>query len=135
MTIGERIKEARAARNFSQLDLALRLGVTQGAIGQYERGVNLPSLNLAVPLARELQVTTDWLLGMDNAPLVDVASSFAKLGELAFLCQLTKALDAGELTGSQIALLGELAKELSKANKLALAMHTSGCATYNAISP
>jgi transcriptional regulator with XRE-family HTH domain len=125
MTIGDRIKEARAALNFSQLDLALRLGVTQGAIGQYERGVSLPSLNLAVPLARELQVSTDWLLGMDSAPLVDVTRSLAKLSELALLRQLTKALDAGDLTGSQISLLGELVKELSKANKLESAVPMS----------
>jgi repressor LexA len=72
MSNGERIKEARAARNFSQVDLALRLGVTQGAIGQYERGDNLPPLNLAAPLARELHVSTDWLLGMETAPLADV---------------------------------------------------------------
>lgn len=115
-TIGERIKEARGAVGLSQAELGLRVGVSQGAIAQYERGENYPAIIQAVPLAQALQVTTDWLLGNITMSLVDARRSLARLSEMALVSQLTRALEGGLLTGSQVVLLGGLVAEFSAHN-------------------
>jgi hypothetical protein len=79
----------------------------------------MPSLSLAVPLARELRVSTDWLLGMDTSRLEDNQIKRAKLSELAFLHQLTAALNEGKLTQTQIWLLSEMMRELIRSSQLA----------------
>ena len=43
MSIGERIKKRREELGMSQLELAKRVGVTQGSIGNYETGVSNPT--------------------------------------------------------------------------------------------
>lgn len=118
MTIGERIKEARRGKDLSQLELALRLEISQGAVGQYERDIILPALSQVVGLARELQVSTDWLLGAESATLTEVLRARTKLSELAFLRRLTEALENGKLNGTQIGLLDELVGEFIKTSKL-----------------
>lgn len=117
MPIGDRIKEARLARRLSQQDLAALLGITQGAVGQYERGDNLPSLNLAAALARELLVTTDWLLELDSNALAEAAKRVKRLSELALLSRLAAAFDQGAISENQVALLGGLVDEFTKANR------------------
>ncbi len=47
-----RLKVLRAERDWSQADLALRLGVSRQAINAIERGKSAPSLPLAFRLAR-----------------------------------------------------------------------------------
>lgn len=51
MTIGERIKTARKAARLSQRELGEKIGVTHAAVGQWESGVNLPSLAVRLQLA------------------------------------------------------------------------------------
>lgn len=40
MSIGQRLKDARLARKMTQPDLAKAVGVTKGAIGNYETDVS-----------------------------------------------------------------------------------------------
>jgi transcriptional regulator with XRE-family HTH domain len=44
------------------------LGVQTSAISRLECGTRLPSLRLLIALARELEVSTDYLLGMTPEP-------------------------------------------------------------------
>lgn len=60
--LGIRIALLRASRGWSQAELARRIGVSASAIGMYEQGRREPSLDLLVRLAREFDVTTDYLL-------------------------------------------------------------------------
>jgi transcriptional regulator with XRE-family HTH domain len=52
----------------TQPDLALTLDVNISAIKRVESGTRLPSLRLLIALARELEVSTDYLLGMTPEP-------------------------------------------------------------------
>lgn len=60
--LGMRIALLRIRNNWSQAELAQRIGVSNSAIGMYEQGRREPSLDLVVRLAQELGVTTDYLL-------------------------------------------------------------------------
>jgi transcriptional regulator with XRE-family HTH domain len=62
LQIGLRIKKARADKGWSQHALALRLGVTAGAVGQWEIGANRPQMRTFEKIAEALGVSRDWLL-------------------------------------------------------------------------
>jgi transcriptional regulator with XRE-family HTH domain len=67
MHIGEKIKILRQKRKLKQLDLANTLRVTPQAVSKWEKEANTPDLALVVKLARFFNVTTDYLLGSDDA--------------------------------------------------------------------
>ena len=60
--LGERIALLRRARGLSQAELARRLQISASAMGMYEQGRREPAVQTLVALARELEVTTDFLL-------------------------------------------------------------------------
>ncbi len=60
--LGERIGILRRTRGLSQAELARRLKISASAMGMYEQGRREPSVQMLVSLARELGVTTDFLL-------------------------------------------------------------------------
>ena len=68
--LGERIASLRRARGLSQAELARRLKISASAMGMYEQGRREPSAQTLVALARELQVSTDYLL-TGAAPTAD----------------------------------------------------------------
>lgn len=69
-TLGNRIKSRRQALNLSQHELSKQLNCTQAALSQYENGNREPGLNDLANIARCLNTTTDYLLG-----LTDIAST------------------------------------------------------------
>ncbi len=58
-----RIKEKRKEKNLSQCELAQKVGVNQTAVGQWERGATMPSLDKAALIANALGCTIDELYG------------------------------------------------------------------------
>ena len=60
--LGPRIAALRRSKNISQGELARRLQVSPSAVGMYEQGRREPSAELLVRLARELEVSVDYLL-------------------------------------------------------------------------
>ena len=60
--LGERIAALRRARGLSQAELAGRLRISPSAMGMYEQGRREPPAQILVALARELGVSTDYLL-------------------------------------------------------------------------
>ena len=60
--LGQRIAALRRQRGLSQAELAACLGISASAMGMYEQGRREPSADTLVRLARQLQVTTDFLL-------------------------------------------------------------------------
>lgn len=56
------ICEAREKQSLTQCDLAKRMGVTQGAVSQWEKGTVKPRADLLPKLAEVLDCTIDELL-------------------------------------------------------------------------
>lgn len=61
--VGTRIRNRRKNLGLTQAQLAARVGTTEDAISEYERGERRLSLEMAVKLAHELDCHTDWLAG------------------------------------------------------------------------
>lgn len=61
VAIGRRIAEARNLRGISQSGLALGIGVSRGAVGQWESGETAPTTENLSAAAKELRVFFDWL--------------------------------------------------------------------------
>lgn len=61
MSIGKRLKEARIMRKLTQEDLAKAVGVTKGAIGNYETEVSSPKEQILIRLMEVLQIDANYL--------------------------------------------------------------------------
>lgn len=82
MSIGQRLKEARRAANMTQTELAEAVGVTNGAIGNYETDVSSPKEPILIRLMEVLHVDANYLyqdyiqfemkLSADEKRLVDL---------------------------------------------------------------
>lgn len=56
----------RKEHGYTQEDLSKFLNLTRSAIGNYELGINEPSLDTMVAIANLYGVSLDWLLGRTN---------------------------------------------------------------------
>ena len=66
MSIGHRIKFCRKERGFTQSELAAVIGVSMQAVSKWETDTGMPDISQIVPLAKALEVSTDYLLGIDK---------------------------------------------------------------------
>ena len=62
LTMGDRIKEVRKKQKLTQEQLAERLDVSVEFIGQIERGLKLPSMQVFIRIIEALNVSADYLL-------------------------------------------------------------------------
>jgi transcriptional regulator with XRE-family HTH domain len=63
ITLGKRIRAAREAAGLSQHQLALRLNITAGAVGQWELGLVAPKQVTLMKLPQILEVSHEELMG------------------------------------------------------------------------
>ncbi|MDQ3707157.1 MAG: XRE family transcriptional regulator [Chloroflexota bacterium] len=68
MTLGERLKQARLARNLSLTALARASGLSKGFLSQVESGATNPSLGSLRRLAEALSLTVSDLVGTGELP-------------------------------------------------------------------
>ena len=65
--LGRRLRQTREARGLGQRELARRAGVTVSAVSEIESGVRpSPGVQILLRLARVLDVSADYLLGLDT---------------------------------------------------------------------
>lgn len=64
--IGEKIRLARLKKGLSQEQLALHAGVNPSYLGQIERGVKNPTMNILEKIARGLDLTMERLILSEN---------------------------------------------------------------------
>ena len=65
MLLAQRLRELRARYDWSLQELAARSGVHYVTIHRAKRGSTRITAPVVIALAKSLQVTTDYLLGMD----------------------------------------------------------------------
>lgn len=61
LSIGSRIKERREELGITQIELATRLGVSKGAIGNYETDANSPKASIMYKIFDILQCDANYL--------------------------------------------------------------------------
>lgn len=66
VTIMDELKRLREAAGLSQVQLALRLGVSQGTVARWESGVRVPQAGNLIKMANILGCGVDALLGLNT---------------------------------------------------------------------
>ena len=66
MKIAKKIREARMAKNMTQMNLADELGVSYQAVSNWERGNSMPDISKLEDLCKALDLTVEDLLGMES---------------------------------------------------------------------
>lgn len=64
----DNLKKAREATGYTQMQVAEKLGISDGTYKNYEQGKREPNGDKIVALANLFEVTTDYLLGREPAP-------------------------------------------------------------------
>lgn len=86
--LSRRIHELRMAVGWSQVELAKRLRVSKQTVSNWENDNIQPSVDMLVRLAQNFGVTTDYLLGLEDAPRLNVDGlSPAVVAHLALLIE------------------------------------------------
>ena len=67
-------KELRLSKNLTQTQLAERMWVKKSIISAYETDARPPSLDMLIKYAKEFNVTTDYLLGLQEHKFINVDS-------------------------------------------------------------
>lgn len=83
----QNIKELRQEKGLTQAELANKIGVTQGAVYFWEKGINEPTAGYLIKMARVFSVSVDELLSFerdkeqDHSKRAEMNKRFIKLSE------------------------------------------------------
>ena len=70
--LGQRINELRTACGWSQVELAKRLNISKQTVSNWENENIQPSIEMLMNVAALFHVSTDYLLGLDDVPHLNV---------------------------------------------------------------
>lgn len=70
---GNILKTQRLKKNMTQAQLSQKLGLTKSVISAYETGLRMPSYDILIHIARIFNVSTDFLLGVENKQEIDLS--------------------------------------------------------------
>lgn len=71
--LSQRIHKLRQAHGWSQVDLAKKLSVSKQTVSNWENENIQPSIEMLVRLAKIFNVTTDYMLGLEEIPRLDIS--------------------------------------------------------------
>ncbi len=70
-SFGTRLAECRRSKNFTQEELANRLGVTPQALSKWEKGLSSPDISMICSICSVLDISADYLLGTDAVKITE----------------------------------------------------------------
>lgn len=70
---GYRLQEQRKLNNYTQKELANKIGVSVKTLSCYENNSQRPSLDTIVKIARLLNTSLDYLMNLDNEPVIKIS--------------------------------------------------------------
>lgn len=70
--LNEKLREIRLAKKISQVELANLLGVTKQSVSNWENDNIQPSIEMLAKISTVLNVSSDFLLSLDNRRFIDV---------------------------------------------------------------
>ena len=73
MEFTERLKQYRKSAQLTQRQVAEKLGISQQAYGDWERGVKMPTHENSKKLAKLFNITLDTLMGEESEEDVDLS--------------------------------------------------------------
>lgn len=78
----QRIQQLRKEKNMSQATLAKRLGITRNAVNLWEMAGSYPSIQSLISLSHIFNVSTDYILGVDEKKTIDISELNEKESEI-----------------------------------------------------
>lgn len=72
LLLSEKIKSIREQLGMTQAEVARKLGLTRSSINGWEMGLSVPSTQYIVELAKLFNVSTDYLLGMEQGAVLNI---------------------------------------------------------------
>jgi transcriptional regulator with XRE-family HTH domain len=84
----KRLRERRKALGMSQATLAKKIGINQAQISKYEVAENAVSSEVLAELARILDVSSDWLLGLTDEVMPSLREENLNMQEQAVVSAL-----------------------------------------------
>lgn len=84
VNLADRLKGLRDASGLTQRQVAQRLGLVPSAVCAYENSSRLPSYSVLIRLAGLFHVSTDYLLGLENTPKMDLSGLTQEEAEAIF---------------------------------------------------
>lgn len=66
MLFTQRFQEALSQASISQVELANRIGISKQCISDFKSGKSFPSIQTLYLICKELNVTSDYLLGLSE---------------------------------------------------------------------
>lgn len=84
--MADKIKQLREQMGYTQAELARKLKLTRSSINGWEMGLSVPSTPMVVELAKIFNVSTDYLLGLDEGASLRIEGLSKK--EVAVLVDL-----------------------------------------------
>ena len=72
LLLAEKIKSIREQLGMTQAEVARKLGLTRSSINGWEMGLSVPSTQYIVELAKLFNVSTDYLLGMEQGAVLNI---------------------------------------------------------------
>ncbi len=72
LKIPERIKDIRDKNGLTQEELARKMSITRSSVNAWEMGISMPSPENLVRLSEIFNVSTDYILGVDNRETVSI---------------------------------------------------------------
>lgn len=70
--LGKKLKRLRSEKEIPMIKVAKALGISISAVSSYENALKCPSLEVLIGLAEFYNVTTDYLLGLDDRQFINV---------------------------------------------------------------
>lgn len=70
--LGQRIFELRTAFGWSQVQLAKKLNISKQTVSNWENDNIQPSIEMLMRMAKVFGVSTDYLLGLDQIPRLNM---------------------------------------------------------------
>ncbi len=70
--LGRRLRRLRLEKEISMIKVARALGISISSISSYENATKCPSLEVLIGLAEFYNVSTDYLLGLDDRQFINI---------------------------------------------------------------
>ena len=86
--LGKRINELRVANSWNQVQLASKMNISKQTVSNWENENIQPSIEMLVRLAKLFNVSTDYLLGLDNTPRINTEGL-----PISFVAHLTQIIE------------------------------------------
>lgn len=121
MTFGDKLRDARKNKGYTQEQIAHLLGIAKSTYTGYEKGVREPDLFKIKRLVEVLDVDSSWLLGVDDSPSSITAAEYQAIKKY-------RALDER----GKMAVDSTLAREYEISSRNAAAVVSDAAATISA---